>query len=143
MRFLRTLVLIVLSFSVSVSLSAQDIEQLLETLPNQEAFWSLTVLDESGNKLENFNSDKLIIPASNQKLYTLAAVLDRLGGDYTYYTNIYGNGQITDSVYNGDLIIRGIGDPSISGFLYDDDRYYVFSELEKQIKSNGIKKYCR
>lgn len=139
MRLLRTLVLIVLSFIVSVSLSAQDLEQLLETLPNQEAFWSLTVLDESGNKLENFNSDKLIIPASNQKLYTLAAVLDRLGGDYTYYTNIYGNGQITDSVYYGDLIIRGVGDPSISGFLYDDDRYYVLSELEKQIKSNGIK----
>ena len=95
MRLLRTLVLIVFSFIVSVSLSAQDLEQMLETLPNQEAFWSLTVLDESGNKLENFNSDKLIIPASNQKLYTLAAVLDRLGSDYTYYTNIYGNGQIT------------------------------------------------
>ncbi|MEP5049415.1 MAG: D-alanyl-D-alanine carboxypeptidase/D-alanyl-D-alanine-endopeptidase, partial [Balneola sp.] len=64
MRMLRILVLIVFSFIVSVSLSAQNLEQLLETLPNQEAFWSLTVLDESGNKLENFNSDKLIIPAS-------------------------------------------------------------------------------
>lgn len=140
MKNLRTLALVVFSFFISVSLSAQDFEQLLETVPNQEAFWSLTVLDESGNTLENFNSDKLIIPASNQKLYTLAAVLDRLGSDFRYYTNIYGNGQATDSVYYGDLIIRGVGDPSISGFLYDEDRYHVFSEFKKQIKSAGINK---
>ncbi|MBR9917591.1 D-alanyl-D-alanine carboxypeptidase/D-alanyl-D-alanine-endopeptidase [bacterium] len=141
MRLLRTLVLIVFSFIVSVSLSAQDFEQLLETLSNQEAFWSLTVLDESGNKLENFNSDKLIIPASNQKLYTLAAVLDRLGGDYKYTTNIYGDGELVDSTWQGDLIIRGSGDPSISGFLYDDDRYFVFKSFLNQLKEKGIKQY--
>ncbi|MBO6620765.1 MAG: D-alanyl-D-alanine carboxypeptidase/D-alanyl-D-alanine-endopeptidase [Balneola sp.] len=140
MRLLRTLVLIVFSFIVSVSLSAQDLEQLLETLPNQEAFWTLTVLDESGNKLENFNSDKLIIPASNQKLYTLAAVLDRLGSDFKYTTNIYGDGELIDSTWQGDLIIRGSGDPSISGFLYNDDRYFVFKSYLEQLKEVGIAK---
>ncbi len=135
---LRTLALIVFSFITSVSLSAQDFEQLLETIPNQEAFWALTVLDESGNKLESFNSDKLIIPASNQKLYTLAAVLDRLGSEYTYTTNIYGDGELVDSTWQGDLIIRGSGDPSISGFLYDGDRYYVFRSFLEQLKENSI-----
>lgn len=138
MRMLRTLALTVFSFIISVSLSAQDFEQLLETLPNQEAFWSLTVLDETGKKLENFNSDKLIIPASNQKLYTLAAVLDRLGSDYTYTTNIYGDGELVDSTWKGDLIFRGSGDPSISGFLYDGDQDYVFNSFISQIVKKGI-----
>ncbi len=139
MRLLRTLVLIFFSFIVSVSLSAQDLEQLLETLPNQEAFWSLTVLDESGNKLENFNSDKLIIPASNQKLYTLAAVLDRLGSDFRYTTNIYGDGELVDSTWQGYLTIKGSGDPSISGFLYDGDQDYVFNSFVSQFFDFGIK----
>ena len=130
---------ILFSVFVAENVKAQSFEQLLERLPNKEAFWSLTVLDEEGNKLENFNSDKLIIPASNQKLYTLAAVLDRLGSDFRYTTNIYGDGELVDSTWIGDLIIRGSGDPSISGFLYDEDREYVFSELMKQLKEFGIK----
>ena len=118
--------------------SAQDIKTLLHSFPNQEAFWSVTVVGEDGKMLESLNTDKLIIPASNQKLFTLAAVLDRLGSDYRYYTNIYGNGQVTDSVYYGDLILRGVGDPSISGFLYLDDRYHVFRELLSQLRSQSI-----
>lgn len=136
---MRRIFLISSFFFLSISeLSAQDLKSLLGSFPNQEAFWSVTVLDEKGETLENINSDKLIIPASNQKLYTLAAVLDGLGSSYRYYTNIYGNGQITDSVYYGDLLIRGVGDPSISGFLYEEDRYHVFKELHAQLKSSGI-----
>lgn len=119
---------------------AQDLDSILKLVPNQEAFWSVTVLDGNGNSIESFNSDKLVIPASNQKLFTLAAVLDRLGSDFRYATNIYGNGEVTDSIYYGDLILRGVGDPSISGFLYNENRYFVFADLAKQIKSNGIKK---
>ncbi|MFY0682917.1 MAG: D-alanyl-D-alanine carboxypeptidase/D-alanyl-D-alanine-endopeptidase [Balneola sp.] len=140
MREIRFIFFIAVSVLVAQNTFAQSFEQVLKTLPNQEAFWSLTVLDESGNKIENYNSDKLIIPASNQKLYTLATALDRLGSDYVYYTNIYGNGNVVDSVYYGDIIIRGVGDPSISGFLYSEDRYSVFEKLTKQLRANGINK---
>jgi len=140
MRYIKIIFILFISVFISVNSAAQDVAELLQILPNQEAFWSLTVLDETGSELENFNSDKLIIPASNQKLFTLAAVLDRLGSEYRFYTNIYGNGQTTDSVYYGDLIIRGVGDPSISGFLYDEDRYFVFKNLGEQLKASGIKK---
>jgi D-alanyl-D-alanine carboxypeptidase/D-alanyl-D-alanine-endopeptidase (penicillin-binding protein 4) len=133
---LISLLFLVVFFSTSIF--SQDIKDFIEGMPNQEAFWSINVLDENGNRLESINEDKLIIPASNQKLYTLAAVLDRLGSNYRYYTNIYGSDNVTDSTYYGDIIIRGTGDPSISGFLYNEDRFHVFSELTKDLKSNGI-----
>jgi D-alanyl-D-alanine carboxypeptidase/D-alanyl-D-alanine-endopeptidase (penicillin-binding protein 4) len=44
-----------------------------------------------------------------------------------------------DSVWEGNLVIKGSGDPSISGFMYEDNRYYVFSQLTKQLKEHGIK----
>lgn len=122
------------------SLFAQDIKSIIDSAPNQEALWSVTVRDVEGNILEELNSDKLIIPASNQKLFTTAAVLDGLGSDFRYTTNIYGSGNIVDSVFYGDFIIRGVGDPSISGVMYNDDREYVFKEFLVQLKANGIKK---
>ncbi len=131
--------LILFIFFCHIKAHAQSIDELLKNSSNPEAFWSLTVLDEKGNVLESFNSDKLIIPASNQKLYTLGAVLDRLGSDFKYETNIFTDAQIIDSVLYGDLIIQGSGDPSISGFLYDDDRYFVFQKLLEQLNSNNIK----
>lgn len=130
---------ILLIVLASQNIYAQNIEQVLQTLPNQEAFWSVTVLDEGGEKLESYHSDKLIIPASNQKLYTLATALDRLGSDFKYTTNIYGGGELVGSTWEGDLIIKGSGDPSISGFLYDENREYVFDEFLDQLNALGIK----
>lgn len=138
MREIRFIFFIAVSVLVAQNTFAQSFEQVLKTLPNQEAFWSLTVLDESGNKIENYNSDKLIIPASNQKLYTLATALDRLGSDFRYTTNIYGKGELVGSTWEGDLIIQGSGDPSISGFLYDEDRFFVFKSFLEQLKDLGI-----
>ena len=117
---------------------AQDLAKIIKTAPNQEAFWSVSVRDAEGNELESFNSGKLIIPASNQKLYTTAAVLDALGSNFTFTTNIYGDGRQNGDVWEGSLIVRGAGDPSISGTLYDEDRYYVFKSFADQLKECGI-----
>ncbi len=138
MIFRKQLLLTCSALLFSINLLAQELESLLGSVPNQEAFWAITVLDENGNNLESLNSGKLIIPASNQKLYTLGAVLDRLGSNFTYTTNIYGKGELRGSTWIGDLIIRGSGDPSISGFLYEDDREFVFKNLLQQLKEKGI-----
>lgn len=120
------------------SIFAQDLTSILNSAPNQEALWSVTVREADGSILEEYNSDKLIIPASNQKLFTTAAVLDGLGSDFRYTTNIYGDGELIDSVWHGNLIIKGSGDPSISGFMYNENRYLVFSELSKELRERGI-----
>ena len=56
---------------------------------------------------------------------TSAAILDRLGADFTYKTFMYGVGRQIGDTWNGDVIIRGSGDPSISGTFYDKDRYFA------------------
>lgn len=134
----RSLILLFLLFAANVGV-AQSIDSIVSSASNQETLWSVTVRNSDGTILEDFNSEKLIIPASNQKLFTTAAILNGLGNGYRFYTNIYGGGNIVDSVYYGDLIIRGVGDPSISGFMYGDDREFVFKEFLEQLKSRGIK----
>ncbi|MDZ7806542.1 MAG: D-alanyl-D-alanine carboxypeptidase/D-alanyl-D-alanine-endopeptidase [Gracilimonas sp.] len=117
---------------------AQNLQSVIDKAPNQEAFWSVTVRDQQGYILERLNSRKVIIPASNQKLVTTAALLDHFGADFQFETVLYGDGKLTDGVWNGDLIIVGSGDPSISGDLYDDDRYHVFERFRDQLAQAGI-----
>ncbi|MEQ9310328.1 MAG: D-alanyl-D-alanine carboxypeptidase/D-alanyl-D-alanine-endopeptidase [Balneolaceae bacterium] len=136
----RGFFLLLLLFSSNILL-AQDLQTIIDSAPNQEAFWSVTVRDGEGNILENVNSDKLIIPASNQKLFTTAAVLDGLGSDFKYTTNVYGEGALVDSVWEGYFIIKAVGDPSISGIMYNGDRYHVFKSFLDQFHKKGIHDY--
>ncbi|MBD3616026.1 MAG: D-alanyl-D-alanine carboxypeptidase/D-alanyl-D-alanine-endopeptidase [Gracilimonas sp.] len=121
-------------------LHAQTIQTIVNDAPNQEAFWSVTVRDKNGAILESMNREKVIIPASNQKLITTAAILDYFGADYRYETTIYGEGNLEGNLWNGNLILKGSGDPSISGDLYEDDRYYIFNKFLDQLKQKGIEK---
>jgi len=55
--------------------------------------------------------DTLFIPASNLKLLTTAVALMTLGPDYRYPTRLYSTGPLKDGVLEGDLYIKGFGDP--------------------------------
>ncbi len=120
------------------ALPAQDVASIIEKGKETGAFWSVSVRDTQGNVLEEFNSDHLIIPASNQKLFTTAAILDGLGSEYRFTTNIYGDGELRDDTWSGHLIFSGSGDPSISGIMYEGDRGYVFRSIFNQLKEKGI-----
>ncbi len=55
----------------------------------------------------------LFIPASNAKLITTAVALKELGPDFRFNTQLYTLGKIKDRVLNGDLYIKGFGDPKL------------------------------
>lgn len=137
MAVVRSVSLLMLLLTANTVL-AQNITSILDNGASSGAFWSVSVRDAEGNMLEAHHSDNLIVPASNQKLFTTAAVLNGLGSDYTFTTKMYAYGSIRDSVLIGDLIIEGSGDPSISGFFYNDDREYVFSSFAHQLRTSGI-----
>lgn len=136
LRFRPLIFILFLGFAESVC--AQNLQSILNEAPNQEAFWSISVRDEEGNMLESVHSEKSIIPASNQKLMTSAALLDYFGSDFRFNTPIYGEGFLNGNIWEGNLIIKGSGDPSISGSLYEGDRYHVFRNFLNQLKLAGI-----
>lgn len=122
------------------SVHSASLIQPVEGSRASSAFWSVIVRDSSGKILEGYNFDKLVRPASNLKLLTSASVLDALGSDFTYATYMYGLGSQQGSIWKGDIIIRGAGDPSISGKYYDNDRLYVLEKFYSMLDSAGIKK---
>lgn len=73
---------------------------------------SISVVDvDSGEWLINWQSDKPRNPASTIKLLTTLVALDVLGPTYRWKTDVFANGEIVDRRLNGDLTIKGYGDP--------------------------------
>ncbi|MEK6593989.1 MAG: D-alanyl-D-alanine carboxypeptidase/D-alanyl-D-alanine-endopeptidase [Pseudomonadota bacterium] len=59
-------------------------------------------------------AERALNPASTMKLVTTYAALDLLGPAYMWNTEIYGTGTLAQDVLNGDLIIKGYGDPKLT-----------------------------
>lgn len=76
------------------------------------------------------NSQKLLIPASNMKIITTGASLSYLGPDYQYTTRLGIRGSIDGKRLNGDIVILGGGDPTLS--IADINRFVL------KIKGKGI-----
>ncbi|MCW9706666.1 D-alanyl-D-alanine carboxypeptidase/D-alanyl-D-alanine endopeptidase [Fodinibius salsisoli] len=116
-----------------------EIVQTIENSKAHDAFWSVIVRDSTGNILDGYNFDKNVRPASNLKLLTSAMILNELEPNFTYHTKLYGVGIQAGNVWKGDIIIRGSGDPSISGTFYHKDRFHVFEKFYQALDSLGIK----
>jgi D-alanyl-D-alanine carboxypeptidase/D-alanyl-D-alanine-endopeptidase (penicillin-binding protein 4) len=69
---------------------------------------------DRGDVLFRYNADRLLMPASNMKIVTLAAAAERLGWDYTFATTLHAAGPVVDGALRGDLVVRGSGDPSLN-----------------------------
>ncbi|NDP47652.1 MAG: D-alanyl-D-alanine carboxypeptidase/D-alanyl-D-alanine-endopeptidase [Sulfuriferula multivorans] len=60
------------------------------------------------------NAEAALNPASVMKLVTSFAALNQLGPGYAWSTDIWADGTIKDGVLNGDLVIKGYGDPTLT-----------------------------
>ncbi len=94
-----------------------ELQQKISAFVSQPRFdgalWGIKVVSlDTGVMLYETNSERLMSPASNCKLYTGATALDHFGGDYRIATPIYAtakpNGRGT---IHGDLIISGAAIP--------------------------------
>jgi D-alanyl-D-alanine carboxypeptidase/D-alanyl-D-alanine-endopeptidase (penicillin-binding protein 4) len=83
------------------------------------------------------NAHKLLLPASNMKIVTLAAAAEKLGWDYRYETTMLAGGSIDAGTLQGDLVVVGTGDPSLVEADGMADR--VFAEWADRLKEHGIR----
>ncbi|MGH7713794.1 MAG: D-alanyl-D-alanine carboxypeptidase, partial [Gemmatimonadaceae bacterium] len=106
----------------------------------RSAQWGVLIVDaERGDTLYSRNAGKLFMPASNQKLLTGAVALEVLGAGYRYSTHIAAGGAIVDSVLQGDLIVRGSGDPSVSDAM-QHDAMIPLRAIAESLHARGVRR---
>ena len=76
---------------------------------------TMLVLDAEGTRPPRlaWRSQVPVNPASIMKLVTTYAGLDLLGAAYTWTTPVYLEGTVSNGVLNGNLYIKGQGDPKL------------------------------
>ncbi|MFN3467078.1 MAG: D-alanyl-D-alanine carboxypeptidase/D-alanyl-D-alanine-endopeptidase, partial [Candidatus Brocadiales bacterium] len=90
--------------------------------------------------LFSYNNRELFVIASNMKLFTTATALDYLGSDYQFKTKLFYRGEIDpNGRLLGDIIVRGGGDPSISGRFNGGRVTAVLEGWAEVILQAGIK----
>jgi len=67
----------------------------------------------TGRTLLSHNAQAAVNPASLAKLLTTLAALDQLGPAWTWTTPVWLQGNISDGVLDGSLVIKGTGDPKL------------------------------
>ncbi len=70
-------------------------------------------------------------PASVMKLVTTFAALELLGPAYRWKTEVYADGARRDDVLEGNLVLRGRGDPKLN--------YESFWMLLRSLRSRGLR----
>lgn len=91
--------------------------------PFERSIWGVLIQSiDTGDTLFAANPSKLVMPASNMKILTLATSAEQLGWDYTYETRLVTSGTIEGGVLKGDLVVIGSGDPSLGNRVGDGGR---------------------
>jgi len=104
--------------------------------------WGVMVVSLSrGDTLFARNPGEPMRPASTMKLFTSGLAFDRFGTDYQFSTDVLRDGPVAaDGTVRGNLILRGDGDPALSGRFMDGGPNAPMQTLAKQIASAGIKR---
>lgn len=139
----------ILVFLCSIKLSAQlPVDSIVSLWKNDKdlrnATYSYCVLNSAdGTVIKEHNSHTAVIPASTLKIVTTSAALGILGKYYRYETKIYFTGTFdkTTGILNGDIIIKGSGDPTLNSehFKLKKDSVNVTDKWAEILSKKGLK----
>jgi D-alanyl-D-alanine carboxypeptidase/D-alanyl-D-alanine-endopeptidase (penicillin-binding protein 4) len=130
---------------------AQSLNQKLQTAFNhlqqdsqlRYASVSLTVLDaKTGETVFAANPNMGLATASTLKTITSITAFNILGKGFQYQTQFGYSGAIAaDGTLNGDIIIKGAGDPTLGSWRYAGHKENeVLSQMVAALQKAGIKK---
>ncbi|NOT07625.1 MAG: D-alanyl-D-alanine carboxypeptidase/D-alanyl-D-alanine-endopeptidase [Gemmatimonadales bacterium] len=150
----RFLALLFWSAALGTPAAAQSLTKRLDRLLDQPPFdrhhWGVVVMDTTGKVLYQRNGSRLFVPASNTKLVVSATAAALLPPDGTVATSAYAAGPLADGVLDGDLILYGRGDPTMSRRCFDADTLRTAAceadpmnrlrELAGRLRSRGLRR---
>ncbi|HET6232439.1 MAG TPA: D-alanyl-D-alanine carboxypeptidase/D-alanyl-D-alanine-endopeptidase [Longimicrobiaceae bacterium] len=127
------------SASPEVASLDADLRAILRATGWSDARYGVVVVSlDRGDTLFALNADESLAPASNLKLYSTAAALSYLGPDFRYSTYLIAGGDVRDGVLEGDVVLFGTGDPSVSARM-QERASAVMDALADSLAMRGVR----
>src|ERR1043166_7482218 len=118
-----------------------QIDQIVHQPVLQSGFFAVKIVSlDTGQVIFEQDANKFVRPASNMKLYTVAAAFDRLTSDYHFITSVYAKEKPDKGTIKDDLIVFGRGDPSIAARFNNGDYFKGINDLADRIVAAGVRR---
>ncbi len=119
----------------SADISAK-LNKIVSSPSQAKCQFSINIIEaNSGKVIYSKNPQMSLIPASNMKLVTTAAALYYLKSDFIYMTTV--------GLFDGDLVIRGAGDPllgdEITDKKYNRKKSWLIDDIAEKLAAKNIK----
>lgn len=116
------------------------VKWLLQAPYMRGASFSLVVKDvQEGRTVYSYDTDRLQSPASVLKTVATATALEILGEDYRYPTTLEYDGILENGTLEGNLYIKGSGDPSLGSSHFALGQNKFLSTWIAALQKAGIK----
>jgi D-alanyl-D-alanine carboxypeptidase/D-alanyl-D-alanine-endopeptidase (penicillin-binding protein 4) len=124
------------------------VEAIIARTEARRGFWGIEVVRlADGKTLYSRFAKELFQPASNLKLFTTAAAIEKLGPEFVFRTTVESAAAPDAEGRVGDLVLVGRGDPNLSGrtlpYQYQAEWQTpadaAFQELADQVAAQGVR----
>ena len=141
----KTFTAVIISVITTLTLSGQQnaMDIILADTTLTGTSYSFCFADAAtGELLFSYDANRNLASASVMKLYPTSVALSLLGPDYRYSTGIYISGQLNKKrgVLDGDVIIRGGGDPALGSEYFPEHYGDVTAGWAAELSAMGIKR---
>ena len=133
---------------LAISVSAQHIDERFNSefkkLALEPAFAHSTISlfvvnTTTGKNVTEVNTNIGVAPASCQKVITASTAFALLTQNFSYKTTLAYTGKIVNGVLNGDIIIKGSGDPTLGSWRYKaTGEENIIAAFKEAISRQGI-----
>lgn len=127
---------------------AQRVETILGRAEARRGLWGIEVVGlPDGKVLFTRNAEHLFLPASNMKLFTTAAAIERLGPDFVSRTTVEAEAGPDPTGRLGDLFLVGRGDATLGNRVLpgrpqsgpQEPADAVLQKLAEQVVARGVR----
>ncbi len=125
---------------VSQSLQ-QKVDRFADGYALRQGNVSICVIDIAENQVvADHRAERVAVPASALKLITTGTALSLFGPDFRFPTELQYDGTLAGGRLNGNLWIRGFGDPTLGSSEFDDtpDGEVLLREWVSALRQKGL-----
>lgn len=115
------------------------VESFVNSVPLEGSVAGVAVIDiDAGEVVASHNFSLPLVPASLQKLVVTSSVLKCYPPEKRFVTGIEYTGTVSGGVLNGDLIVRGCGDPSLGSAYGSRKTDAAMTEILAALRTKGV-----
>ena len=140
----KTVVSILLAIVAALPLMAftpqEAVNKFVSNSSLRYASLGVQVIDlDSAKSIASYRPEQANITASTMKTVVSSAALGLLGPHFRFETPVYLDGELKDGHFKGNIVIRGLGDPTI-GSVFLPCQANIVQEIIDALQALGIRK---